>query len=1241
MPCHRVLPALAFVGASLIGASLLTASNARGQTPTLNFATVSATKPAASEAATTALGVPIPTALRNGVFQITLSRAATAATIVQYTIGGSATAGTDYTALSGNATIPAGQSSTTISVAPLGDAQPERDETVVVTITGGTGYAVPIGGGIATVTIFDDDQLIQISAPDNQAAEPGANTGSIRLERMGSITNRLALPLLYQGNATNGVDVVTLPDSAIFPAGESIVMFTITPKADNDAEGQESLRVLVSGAPMQPASGATVNVADAVVTLTTNIPSVAETAGATANLIVTRSGDLTSSATVTLTTSGSATRNVDYSGLPNTVTFAAGAATVTLPIVILADQTNEGAETIVVTASTGGTLALGQPGSATLVIDEAAIIVVSSLTLSNNSIIGGGAITATVQLNAPAPPAGLPIALALGPAGTTTASLSSPLLQVAAGQQTGTFTITTVPVAANTTQTVSATPPGGAGAVSRNFIVSAPLVASVVLSRTSVKPQTLNDSTSVSGTITLTGAAPAAGMTFPLSSSDPALSTSPSVTVAAGQTTGNIRVTVRPVAVVTSATLTSTPGRSASITINPPAAASVVIAPSSIVGQTDGRPLANATITLDAASPASGISASLSGTRLSPTATTLSIAGGATSGQTGVTAVPVNAVTTGTLSASVGGATASGTLTINPPAVMGFSVTPDSVLGGPGVFNGSVRLESPAAAGFALTPTISNPAAFLCDRGNPIASIVATGGESNVPFSICTRSVGSRTTVSVSLGGSQRSLTVLPSARIAMSHTSVVGGVNRSPQELTASVILAQPQSQSIPLTITTSSSTLRVSQSTVTIPAGATTVVISVLTSSVATNRNESITVTGGSISATGNVQVRAPAVSGIALGNILPSGTTVNANFTLDGPAPVGYTAQIASNSALLTVPPTVGIPQDSINANFQLQVAASSSDAPVTITVTTPGGSRSFSATVRGVAAIQSLSVTPTSLVATDTAVGTLTLTAAAPTGGVSVPLSVLNPNAPAQLIIPASVTVPAGQTSTTFTVRTPFYVGNAFGATIRAGVLPLVRDATPIGIQGLNATPTFPSTVIGGAIAQGQLVIQRPAPAGGYTVSIGSASSLVSPPSSATIAQGQTSVAVNIPTSVVTTNQSATLQFTVSGHTVSRTLQLQARTLTMTASPQLVAGGSPITIGLSSNAPAGASGDVIQLSAPAGAPVTLPSSVTLPPGASSTSFVISTTAVTASTIVPITATLGGNLAASVNVTVQSPP
>ena len=90
----------------------------------------------------------------SGSFTITRTGSTQASLSVSYSLSGTATPGSDYQALSGLATIPAGASSTTIDVIPISDAANEPEETVTITLTPQSSYQVGQGNS-ATVSIID------------------------------------------------------------------------------------------------------------------------------------------------------------------------------------------------------------------------------------------------------------------------------------------------------------------------------------------------------------------------------------------------------------------------------------------------------------------------------------------------------------------------------------------------------------------------------------------------------------------------------------------------------------------------------------------------------------------------------------------------------------------------------------------------------------------------------------------------------------------------------------------------------------------------------------------------------------------------------------------------------------------------------------------------------------------------------------------------------------------------------
>jgi hypothetical protein len=92
-----------------------------------------------------------------GKFTITRTGSTDAYLVVRYSVGGSATNGADYTALSGTLRIPAGAASRSLFVTPLDDTLSEGVETVKVTLLSRPGLYYVGSGNRATVSIRDND----------------------------------------------------------------------------------------------------------------------------------------------------------------------------------------------------------------------------------------------------------------------------------------------------------------------------------------------------------------------------------------------------------------------------------------------------------------------------------------------------------------------------------------------------------------------------------------------------------------------------------------------------------------------------------------------------------------------------------------------------------------------------------------------------------------------------------------------------------------------------------------------------------------------------------------------------------------------------------------------------------------------------------------------------------------------------------------------------------------------------
>ena len=174
----------------------------------------------------------------------------------------------------------------------------------------------------------------------------------------------------------------------------------------------------------------------------------------------------------------------------------------------------------------------------------------NAVSVSPATVQGGVSATGTVTLSGPAPTGGAFVSLTSSNAAAAQVPAS---IEVAAGATSATFAVTTSPVAANISVTITAT--RNSIARTATLTVTAP---GAVLNAVSVSPATVQGGGASTGTVTLSGPAPAGGTVVSLTSSNTAAAQVPaSVTVTAGATTATFTVTTSPVGANTPVTITA------------------------------------------------------------------------------------------------------------------------------------------------------------------------------------------------------------------------------------------------------------------------------------------------------------------------------------------------------------------------------------------------------------------------------------------------------------------------------------------------------------------------------------------------------------------------------------------------------------------------------------------------------------------------------------------------------------
>jgi len=344
-----------------IGSPAMAVLTIMDPTPVLQF---SATAYSVSEAA--------------GAATITVTRSGTARTAcsVQYaTSDGTATAGSDYTAVSNTLTFAAGILSRTFTVPILNDTVGEPTETVSLKLSNPSAGCVIGPRNAAVLSINDNEPVVQFSATAYSVSEAGG-AATITVVRTGSLAPFSVQYTTSDGTATAGSDYTTASGTLSFPAGVLSKTFTVPIINDTLHEANETVQLGLlgaSGAVIGPRATAVLTIIDNDVagTIAFGAPvfDTEQTAG-TATVTVTRSAGAASGVTVDFATvDGTATAPADYQAVTSTLVFAAGETTKTISIPVANHGVPGPSQTVLLTLSNPSSgAALGVQKTATLVI---------------------------------------------------------------------------------------------------------------------------------------------------------------------------------------------------------------------------------------------------------------------------------------------------------------------------------------------------------------------------------------------------------------------------------------------------------------------------------------------------------------------------------------------------------------------------------------------------------------------------------------------------------------------------------------------------------------------------------------------------------------------------------------------------------------------------------------------------------------------------------------------------------
>jgi len=321
----------------------------------------------------------------NMVYTFTRSGVTTNALTVNYTIGGTATNGTDYTSIPTSVTFAANSSTATVIVDPTADTTVESNETVALTLATGTGYTVGTPNA-ATGTILNDDlPSITLAVSPSSVTEDGTANLVYTFTRSGVTTNALTVNYTLGGTATLNTDYTRTgtTNTVTFAAGSSTATVIVDPTADTTVESNETVALTLA-----TGTGYTVGTPNTVtgtitnddvtlpsITLSLNYSGISESSPSNFVYTFTRTGVTTNALTVNYNIAGTASAT-DYTGATpgngKTITFNPGSTTTSITIDPTADTVVEPNETISLQLAAGTGYSIGTTAAqiATIINDD-------------------------------------------------------------------------------------------------------------------------------------------------------------------------------------------------------------------------------------------------------------------------------------------------------------------------------------------------------------------------------------------------------------------------------------------------------------------------------------------------------------------------------------------------------------------------------------------------------------------------------------------------------------------------------------------------------------------------------------------------------------------------------------------------------------------------------------------------------------------------------------------------------
>ena len=627
-----------------------------------------------------------------------------------------------------------------------------------------------------------------------------------------------------------------------------------------------------------------------------------------------------------------------------------------------------------------------------------------------------------------------------------------------------------------------------------------------------------------------------------------------------------------------------------------------------------GGDTVTAEVTLDRMAAAGGVVAELSSNNPAVhLPATVEIPGGMTTASVTGSVTAVGAMTTGNVTVTLQGQTLEVPVTVKPPMLGGVRLGLSTIAPG-GVTQGVVSLQQPAGeTGLDILLTSDNPGIVVP------ASVHINAGQLEAAFSIDIASECPAGSYQIKASTDTDCICVDVSVlaatlqQLVFSPSVVVSG-----QEMLLHIELSRPSPAGGLIVGLRSNDNRVVLPEQVSIPAGLKAVELRVLAPVVVSNTSLTVAASFYGTAISTDVMVVPCTLSALLPEiNDLAAGASTVVVVRLTGPAgPGGMDVNLSEASGSLTFPSVVHIAEG--QSSNVVVVKAANVSAPITVLLHASDGLSELMVplTVSPVD-VALLSLSATSVTGGASATGTITLSAPAPGSGAAIQIS----SNQSSVNVPTMVHIPAGSTSATFAIgSTPVQQKVVVSITANTGALPQSKSISvnPAALQSLTLQV---SSMTGGAVQQGTVLLTGAAPSGGLSVAFSSTNPAIHVPAEVFIPAGARSGVFAIQAVVVATKTSGLMVAQLGTLKKSTSVSVVPPVISsIVASRGTVVSGDVVDVTVQITGPAPTGGTGVMLTS-GNVALTVPASVVVPAGQTSVVFTASSKQVSKTTSVKV--------------------